>query len=361
MEELRFLACIEPGRSPEAKLLDAVALGGVAMTRFGGRYRAIEYLLNAAYNGGASGVTLIDAGNNALLMEYIALSWRARGGTYFPKESLDVPTMFETAYKRTPTKFIAIVDGTVPFACNTQELQAKIEERPITIVEHEGKTTALILSRKAFFEMLERLPISSYDHNGIFAMTVRAAQSKFAKECVTITLESVFAPSYASPKDYLRANLDYIPYMQDFTGNFNNVYAAFVRTDAPVAILRHGAVIASVIADGGVIEGTVENSVIGPDVTVEKGAHIKNSIIIGGAIIGKDAVVENAIIGEFALPVDKRTKTIEDKARLSGTEERPVVINANCVVAKAAKISAGTIVDERGEKKKRATRGEKRV
>lgn len=42
--------------------------------------------------------------------------------------------------------------------------------------------------------------------------------------------------------------------------------------------------------------GEAENSVIFRDVVIEKGAKVKNAIIMQGSKIGKDSVIENVII-----------------------------------------------------------------
>lgn len=53
----------------------------------------------------------------------------------------------------------------------------------------------------------------------------------------------------------------------------------------------------SLITEGCVIDGTVENSVLFSGVIVEKGAHIKDSVIMCNSVIGSGAVVERAIFG----------------------------------------------------------------
>ena len=52
----------------------------------------------------------------------------------------------------------------------------------------------------------------------------------------------------------------------------------------------------SLIADGCVIEGKVENCVVFRNVKVEEGATVKDSILMQGAVIEKDAVLERVIM-----------------------------------------------------------------
>ncbi len=57
----------------------------------------------------------------------------------------------------------------------------------------------------------------------------------------------------------------------------------------------------SIVAEGCVIEGSIEYSVLFTNVTVEKGAVVDYSIVMPGAVIKKGAVVQYAIIAEDAV------------------------------------------------------------
>ncbi len=76
--------------------------------------------------------------------------------------------------------------------------------------------------------------------------------------------------------------------------------------------------IGSLIADGCVIEGNVENSILFPGVHVGKGADVKNCILFKDASVGAGATLHYAI-------VDKRTKLLDGRAMM-GHEKYPIVI-----------------------------------
>ena len=57
-------------------------------------------------------------------------------------------------------------------------------------------------------------------------------------------------------------------------------------------------VIHSIVTEGCEIDGHVENSVLSPSVTVERGAKVVYSVIMPGTVIKAGATVEYAIIGE---------------------------------------------------------------
>ena len=111
-------------------------------------------------------------------------------------------------------------------------------------------------------------------------------------------------------KPEIRAQLFEIPYHPVYTK---------VRSSAPTKYLDGASVKNSLIADGCIIEGTVENSVIFRGVHVAKGAVIKNSIIMQDSIICKDATL-NCVVA------DKNT-VIRDGRNLSGHETLPFFID----------------------------------
>ena len=86
----------------------------------------------------------------------------------------------------------------------------------------------------------------------------------------------------------------------------------------PTKYLANANVKKSFVANGAVIDGTVENSILGREVTIGKGAVIKNCVIFSGSKIAPGAVLENVII-------DKRAK-VEKKLELKGTETSPLYI-----------------------------------
>ena len=72
------------------------------------------------------------------------------------------------------------------------------------------------------------------------------------------------------------------------------------------------------IADGGIIEGEVEDSVLFRQVTVEEGAEVENCIIFNDCVIGAGAEVKYAIL-------DKEV-TVTPGAKLCGTKEHIIVV-----------------------------------
>lgn len=91
-----------------------------------------------------------------------------------------------------------------------------------------------------------------------------------------------------------------------------------VKDEAPAKYLQDAIVNNTLVANGCVISGQVEDSILFRGVKVGKGAVIKNSIIMQRCDIDSDAVLENVIL-------DKDCK-ISSGRRLVGAKEKPFIV-----------------------------------
>ena len=94
-----------------------------------------------------------------------------------------------------------------------------------------------------------------------------------------------------------------------------------IRDDNPTRYLEGSSVKNSLLADGCVIEGTVENSVLFRGCQVKKGAVVKNCVLM------QDTVVEPGCDVEYVV-TDKNVHITEGK-KLTGTDTFPVFIAKN--------------------------------
>ncbi len=92
-----------------------------------------------------------------------------------------------------------------------------------------------------------------------------------------------------------------------------------VRDEVPVKYGLNSKVKNSLIADGCIIEGTVENSIIFRGVKIEKGAVVKNSIIMQSGSVGENSSLEYVV-------TDKDVIINKDR-HLSGSDIYPVFIS----------------------------------
>ena len=77
----------------------------------------------------------------------------------------------------------------------------------------------------------------------------------------------------------------------------------------------------SLIADGCIIEGTVENSVLFRGVKIGKGAVVRNCVLLQGTKVGSKCNISSVI-------TDKNVEISDDKV-LTGSESYPLYINKN--------------------------------
>ena len=72
------------------------------------------------------------------------------------------------------------------------------------------------------------------------------------------------------------------------------------------------------MADGCVLNGEVEDSILFREVTVGKGAEVENCIVFNDAVIGEGAELKYAIL-------DKNV-TVTPGAKLIGTKKNPIIV-----------------------------------
>ncbi len=97
-----------------------------------------------------------------------------------------------------------------------------------------------------------------------------------------------------------------------------------VRNSPPTKYLGEPPISNSLIADGCVIEGTVDNSILFRGVRVSKGAVIKNSILFQDTFVGNDAFI-NCVV------TDKNVVIHENRV-LSGHQSMPIYIEKGRII-----------------------------
>lgn len=122
-------------------------------------------------------------------------------------------------------------------------------------------------------------------------------------------------------RGYFNFNMDLLkPGVRSELFGENPVYTK-TRDSIPTIYRGNAKVTNSLIADGCVIDGEVENCVLFRGVTVGKGAKLKNCIVMQDGYIEDDVELENVIF-------DKAV-TIRSRSRLIGQKQYPIVIGKN--------------------------------
>ncbi|MCR4653978.1 MAG: glucose-1-phosphate adenylyltransferase [Eubacterium sp.] len=149
---------------------------------------------------------------------------------------------------------------------------------------------------------------------------------------------------------YWEANMELIDIIPEF-----NLYEEFWKIYTKGDIIRpqyvssDGVVDKCIMGEGTEICGEVHNSVIGPGVTIKKGAVVRDSIVMRGTVIGERTVVDKAIIGENAV--------IGNDVQIGVGKEAPNVFKADvyswgiatigeeAVIPGGVKIGKNTVID----------------
>ncbi|KAA8997174.1 glucose-1-phosphate adenylyltransferase subunit GlgD [Paenibacillus spiritus] len=167
------------------------------------------------------------------------------------------------------------------------------KDRFLEMVEHCIAHGESFFFRDAIQKNQNSLKIAAYEYKGYHA--------------VINSLESY----YKNSMELLR--------QENFMELFgNNPVQTKIKYEAPTRYLENAEVSNSLVANGCIIGGKVENSVIFRGVQIRKGARVTNSVIMQKCVIEEGAVIENVIM-------DKDVQLSRERV-LVGDSRRPFVI-----------------------------------
>ncbi len=125
------------------------------------------------------------------------------------------------------------------------------------------------------------------------------------------------------------------------------IYARSVN--APPAFLGGDSkVIHSAINRGSVLEGTVENSVLSPNVIVGAGARVSYSVLLPGVTVEPGAVVEYAILGE-GCHVGKNCHVGVSPVEAGDSWNGLTVLAPGCALEEGKEVRSGVMLGRNGE------------
>ena len=138
---------------------------------------------------------------------------------------------------------------------------------------------------------------------------------------------------------YWEANMELIDIIPEF-----NLYEEFWKVYTKGDVLRPQYVAADAVVDrciigeGAEIYGEVHNSVIGADVWIEKGAVVRDSIIMRHSRIGSGSSVEKGIIAENV--------TVGENVKIGVGEEAPNVLKPNIYAFGLATVGENSVIPD---------------
>ena len=175
--------------------------------------------------------------------------------------------------------------------------------------------TGMFIIKKQVLLDIVRYCIDNYKpnlfHNGIREQLDRFRTGYFDIEGMTYYFHTVQA--------YFKNSMSLLGkerYRDFFHGE--NLVRTKISTNPPALYKKGSDVKSSIVANGVMIEGTVESSVISRNATIQEGATVKNSVVFANCTIGRGAYLENVIL-------DKDV-TITEGRRLIGSEDKPYII-----------------------------------
>lgn len=306
---------------------------------FGGRYRLIDFPLSNIVNSGISEVGVITKSNYQSLLDHLgsAREWdlaRKKGGLYILPpfgnvESTLYRGRIEALYgamsfiKHSRAKYVILSDCDVVTNIDYKPIVAAHIESgaDITAVAHTGVYSSDDIKTSTVFNVDADKNVTSVlinpDISGtcttslnVFVMsmdflieTVNDAMARgnvsferniLQEKCRELKIKIYEYDNYFSklnsPESYFKSNMALLE-PENARKLFvpkRSIYTK-VSDNAPVKYDLDSKVSNSLIADGCIIEGEVENSVLFRGVKVGKGAKVKNCILMQGTVVGDNA------------------------------------------------------------------------
>ena len=353
---------------------ELVAERTMASIPFAGRYRMIDFTLSNLANSGVDNVSIIVRKNYHSLMDHLGSGreWdltRKRGGLNiippFAERSVkmysgrvDALASVLSWLKAQKERYVILSDSHIATNFNFNKLlEAHIEsgadvsmvynraEIPdgarndnYTIrIDASGRVTELLsndyrpgmqnLSMNIY--VIERESLIQLVRDAAVRGLVYFERDILARNLNLLNVRAYESTGYAARiadmKSYFDENMRLLQpgNVEQLFDAANPIYTK-IRDDNPTRYLEGSKVKNCLVADGCVIEGVVENSVLFRGCTVKKGAVVKNSVLM------QDTVVEENCSVEYVV-TDKNVHITTGK-QLCGTDSFPVFVAKNHTV-----------------------------
>lgn len=345
----------------------------MASIPFGGRYRLIDFSLSNLVNAGINTVGVIPQNNYHSLMNHLGSgkAWdldRKTGGLFILPpylkgemrqnsghidsllsitnflmhsdekdvilcdtdvvSNIDILKMYKKHIDKNSDVTIAYKEGTIP-KNNSDIMTFKLaeDERIIGITMPKISETALnfsldtiIINRRLLLDLIEKAKTKNLTHLWREMFMPQVKKLNFYGYKVT-------SPTFVidSEKSFADANFALLePNVRNALFNPNRPIYTKVRDDMSTNFGTDAKVSNSLIADGCVIEGSVVNSVLFRGVKIEKGAMVKNCILMQDTIINENTSVEY-ILTDKSVKISKNTDLKGAKSHLMYIEKSAVI------------------------------------
>ena len=341
---------------------------------FGGRYRLIDFPLSNMVNSGISQIGVITKSNYQSLLDHLgsAREWdlaRKKGGLYIipPFGNVDSKLYrgrIEALYgalgfiKKSLADHIIIADCDIITNMNFKPIVKQHVESgaDITVVSHTGVYYSDDIKKSTVFNVGDDGYVKSVLIQPDISGTCTTSLNIFvmSKEFLVDMIQDAIARGNVSfEKDILQAKCGELKIMTyeyaDYFSKITNLQSYFkanmellnsenarklympkrpiytkVSDNAPAKYDLDCSVKNSLVADGCIIEGEVENSILFRGVKIGKGAKVKNCILMQGTVVGDNAEINYLI-------TDKNV-TISDNHILTSAPSYPMYVGKGASV-----------------------------
>lgn len=352
----------------DSTVIDLTKLRTMGSIPFGGRYRAIDFPLSSMVNSGITEVGVITTSNYASLMDHLGSGreWdlarktgglhllppfsQVGGGTYQGRlEALGNIVSFINHTRAdyivlsncdviTNIDFSRVLEAHQASGADLTAIYAKgiysrdrHKEGCIFLIDKDDTIQEVLVNPMISGECnisLDMFVTSTEFLKQVVAEAMSRNQKDFVRDLLQAKEHDYVFKAYEhkgvyfkidSLESYCKANLALLD-TKNRDSLFDPAAPIYTKTgdNAPVKYGLESSVKHSLIADGCMIEGTVENSVLFRGVKVGKGTVVRNSILMQSTEIGDDCTIDSVI-------ADKNV-TVSSERVLTGSTEYPLYL-----------------------------------
>lgn len=343
----------------------------LAAVPFAGRYRLIDFTLSNMVNSGVQNVGIVLSTKSRAVMDHIRsgkdwdLARKKDGVCFLPpasssdyKDSCDISTLYKNLdfLQNSSQKYVLVSGSNLVYNMNYDKV--------LRFHQNTGAEITMIYTDKNEDDFLKGTVIRTADDGKVCDIALNNSYPGINKLYLGVMLlrkdllveiisdcqsrggcdllldgiirnmqrYNIFGFQYSgyvsminSVAEYYKASMNLLE-QENWQQLFikDSLIYTKVKDEAPVKYKESANVQKSLVANGCVVEGTVENSILFRGVNVAKGACIKNSIIMQRCDIEKDVNLENVIC-------DKNT-IITAGHILKGAPNYPIVIEKGKVI-----------------------------
>ena len=358
----------------KTKIGDLTHKRPLAAVPVAGRYRFIDFILSNMVNSGMVNIAVVTQNNYHSLMDHLGSgkSWnlsRKKYGLYlFPPYSsydsaghdnrIDTLHSLLSYLKHSSQQYVVLSESNIIVnATLSKAFKHHVETKAdITVLYEKVSDLSQITDRDSFIYtdtsgavvdieinanynesnkccigvyIIDRVLLISIIENSFSRGKKGYLMNLISRNIGRLNIQSyettAFMKRITNINEFYRVNMEILnKETREKWFNSDTVIYTKVKDTIPTTYLKNANVKNSFIADGCVIDGTVENCVIFRGVKIKKGAVLKNCIVMQQSEILNNCHLENVIMDKLVL--------INEGKTLVGTEEFPIVIPKEKVI-----------------------------